>query len=103
MPTYTEMAVLAASPPLLSRFVVAVERAAFDILNEDPQTANHAQRLAFARKILWDDGGAQRWARRALRLAVVSNATLQTEGEAIDDAGVQFIVNSLLTTLPQTE
>lgn len=103
MATYAQMFVMRQSPELLARFVIAVEKAAYDITNEDPATPQHAQRIAFARRILMDDAGAQKWARRALCLAVVSNQALQDNGNAVTDSDVQFIVNSIIGLLPRTE
>lgn len=103
MATYDQIFAARNSPELLARFVVALEKAAFDILNEDDSTPGHQQRIALARKILWDDAGSQKWARRALNLAMVSNATLQEVGAAATDQDVQFIVNGLIDMLTQTE
>ena len=74
--------------------------AAYNIINEDPETSNHANRLTWANVMLGDDEaavGAQ--VRAHVKLAIASNATLQGDPEGIDDGGIQFIVNSQIDTL----
>lgn len=100
MATYQDLSVLRTDSSLLSRFLVAVEMAAMQIVHEDVATANHTARLAWATKaVLQADPQSRQYAATILRMAVMENATLQAAGEAATDSDVQFIVNSYITTL----
>ncbi len=74
------------SPQLLNRFTAAVWRAATTIVNEDPATQNHAQRLTWAGKAMLTQGQAQTYGGMIMRLAFSENATLQAAW-AIDPNG----------------
>lgn len=82
---------------LQARFMAACLVAAKDIVAEDPGTANHAERVAWAEAI--QQGGEDTLTSSALeilRFAAASNATLQSAGEAATDNDIQFIVNTEL-------
>lgn len=99
MATYQELHILRTHSGLLSRFVVAVEIAASQIVSEDPQTENHAARMDWAKRALLQDAKSQYYATIILRLAVAENGALQEAGPAASDNDVQFIVNSYLPKL----
>ncbi len=74
------------------RVVVALARAAQDVLNDAQATA---ARRAWARTTLRDtDAMAERF-----MWGVVANPTVQGLGEASTDADIQFTVNSLIDAL----
>jgi hypothetical protein len=67
-------------------------KAAYDIINEDPVTANHTNRIAWARDVLLDfqlEAGK-------MYLTVLSNVTIQINGNNSTDNDVQYVVNSLI-------
>ena len=81
------------------RWLGACLVAAYAIINEDPATSNHANRIAWANVMLGDDEAAVAAQVRAhVKYAIASNATLQGDPEGIDDSGIQFIVNSQIDT-----
>src|SRR5690242_9409133 len=92
--TYAELWALRTSPSLLSRFTVSVETTVHAIFVEDPATANHANRVAWAKRAFFATDAAQRYADMIRRIAVVSDAGLQSAGESVTDAAIQAIVNS---------
>lgn len=76
--------------------VVAIIKAATDVINEDPGTANHANRLTWAQKVSKHDaaiseGNLRKW-------QVVSNATVSASLPTSLDNEVQFVVNSFINT-----
>lgn len=101
MATLEEIKGLREDPRLLGRVTVAVERAAVDILNEAPETADHAKRMAWAKRSVLTIGEnrAQAYASLILRLAFVENASLQEKALQATDNDVQFIVNSYIEKL----
>ena len=81
---------------LFRQIQFAVWVAANDIVNEDPETAKHAKRVDWSRKIL--NGGIQaseEWTRRVIP-QVLMNATIQAAPEDATDSDVQFVVNGLV-------
>jgi hypothetical protein len=66
--------------------------AAVAVMAEDPETANHAQRAAFAGKILFGEISPMQ-----LGLGVLTNAAIQTSIETgvSYDADLAFVVNSI--------
>ena len=69
----------------------AAFKAATAIKYEDPLTANHAARLAWATAVNDD---LKAWT-VANRTKVLENATVSAAGHAATDNDVQFVVNSL--------
>lgn len=73
-----------------ARIAAAVASAANDILNEDPGTTNHAERVVWAKAAMKDaEGSAEQ-----MLWSVVQNPTIQTNGLASSDNDIQFVVNS---------
>ncbi|MFZ5829119.1 MAG: hypothetical protein ACOY3P_03490 [Planctomycetota bacterium] len=80
---------------LRQQTAVALHKAAVDILNESAATEDHAQRMAWARRVLADPVG---WSERAI-WKVLENATIQSAPAEATDNDVQFVVNSLVNAL----
>lgn len=77
------------------RFKAACTIAAKNIRAENPQTTNHEPRLSWANGVLsGDQYGVESRVAAHLRYGIATNATFQMEGLLIDDAAVQFIVES---------
>lgn len=99
MATYEELFVLRQDGRLLGRFVVAVEIAATQVVNEDASQDKSAERQAWAKRAILAESQSQRYASTILKLAVAENATLQEKGAEVTDGDIQFIVNSYLSRL----
>lgn len=82
-------------PTLFQRFRAARIEAAWDILNEDPSTENHVDRLAWANTVVSDYVGGNIQSEYRLFL---SNATIQTSGIASTDNDIQYVVNTFVDT-----
>lgn len=94
MATLDEIHALAVGMPLLrQRFAAARLKAAWDILNEDAGTTNHAERLVWANAVLGAYDGTPFVEVEYRRF--LSNSTIQTTGNASSDNDVQFVVNSM--------
>lgn len=76
----------------------AIDKAARDVIAEDPGTANHAARLLWANAVRSDVDGLITKAHAAI-LLVLDNPTVAAAGNAASDSDVQFVVNSLVNTL----
>lgn len=87
------------SANLKNRTVVAVAKAAYDILNEDAGTANHANRVIWANQALADAQGKA----EQMMWGLVTNATIAAAGDAATDNDVQFVVNSYINSFAQGE
>ena len=80
---------------LRKQVAVACSKAAYDISNEDPETANHANRFRWARKVLASndapltEAGAMIW-------KVLENAVIQAAPDTSPDGDVLFVVISLV-------
>ncbi len=96
MPTLTlsQLFDLRRSSSLRNRVAAACWKAAQDVFCEDPQKANHINRLAWARRVLGDDGDGVEVAK--IFRAALMNASVQAAGEAAGDADVQNAVNGLI-------
>jgi len=80
---------------LRKQIAVAMFSAAVDIINEAESTANHYNRLAWAKKVVSSNSAplteAEKWIWK-----VLENATIQASPAAAEDNDVQFVVNSIL-------
>lgn len=76
---------------------MAVWIAAVDVTNEPAGTANHAQRLQWANKML--RGPMDTDVMRKVAIRASANATIGAAGEAAADADIQFVVNGLVNEL----
>jgi len=80
---------------LRAKFVAACLKAAYDIMNENAGTENHANRLIWANSVMLGSiAEVEALASQHLRYGMASNATLQSACEAATDNDVQYIVNS---------
>jgi len=83
---------------LRKQFSVAIHNCAVDILNEDPSTENHANRIQWAKKVTQENNSpvleAERWVWKLLE-----NATIQSDPLNASDNDVQFVANSLANTM----
>jgi len=84
-----------AESSLRQKVAVGLYKSAVDILNESPETEDHAQRMAWSRRVVADPVG---WAGKAI-WKVLENATIQANPEAATDSDVQFVCNSIVPAL----
>lgn len=78
------------------RCMVAVWKAAHDILAEDPGTPDHQRRKAWAVNVLRDQVVITP---KQLAMQVLRNTTIAENPGAAPDADIQFQVNSILADL----
>jgi hypothetical protein len=81
-----------AHPNLRIQTQVAICNAAYNVLNEDPSAANHANRILWANDTL---ANPDRMMNLEMSM-VVQNPTIQAEGDNAADSDVQFVVNGLV-------
>lgn len=80
------------------RFQGACLVAAKDIRAEDPQTPLHGERTGWADAMLSGDlPGVRQRVGRILRFSIATNSTFQSEGVAVDDGAVGFMVAAALS------
>lgn len=77
---------------LRNRCAAAVAKAAMDVLNEDPGTSNHANRVIWANDALIN---AEAVAARMF-WGVLGNATIATAGESATDNDIEYVVAGLI-------
>jgi hypothetical protein len=77
---------------LRQRVQVAIESAAYDVINEDPATANHANRIIWANTAL---NNPERLTAIEMSL-VVQNPAIAAAGDNATDGDIQFVVNGLV-------
>lgn len=87
-----------ADPTFTGRFEAACLTAAYPVLNEPPETAHHARREAWARRIIGGDGAAfmAESGRRLVRFALATNPTIRSVTVAATDQDIEYIVASAL-------
>jgi hypothetical protein len=85
---------------LVKQITVAMFKSAANIINEDPLTENHANRIGWARKVTDSPAAlladASRWSWK-----VLENATIQTNPTTSPDNDIQFVVDSILHYIVQ--
>ena len=97
MATYSELYDLAFYPDLLHRAIVAVVLLAEEVRTEDPATANHAERLALAKRALANPDGI---ARQLLWIMLAQNKDFTVEQiQAASDTNIQSAVNAAAALL----
>ena len=102
MATYAQIgnAWLTCGTPMRDQWLGGCLKASYDVTNEDPGTANHANRLAWANVILTGtDAAVLAKVNEMIRYALASNATFQADPAAATDNDVAFIVASQLNAL----
>jgi hypothetical protein len=88
------------SGPQFERWLGGCLKSAYDVLNEDPGTTNHANRLAWANVILaGDEAAAKDKVVAMMKYAIASNATIQTNPIDCTDNDILFVVASQLNIL----
>lgn len=78
------------------RCLVAMWKAAQDIMAEDPQTADHQRRVSWATSVMRD---AVAITPKQLAMQVLGNATIAANPGAASDGDIQFQVNSVISVL----
>lgn len=86
------------SQELRNRVMSQVLVSANYILNEDPGTANHINRLAWAQAALLSSD-ALRSASAKLYIGVCTNPTIQGSGNDASDNDIAYVVASLIDTV----
>lgn len=76
----------------------ALHSIAVDIIAEDPETADHSNRLTWARKVTADANGPVTEAAKWIWL-MLTNATFAANPEAADDGAVKTIATSFLPVM----
>lgn len=94
MSLYSDIYALRYGGVITDRVVVAIANAATNVLNEAVATANHTNRVVWAKSALND---APAMAEKMM-WAVCANASLQSSGNAALDSDIQFVINSLVDT-----
>jgi hypothetical protein len=88
---YVDIANASRSTIFRDKLMVAIAKAAGDILNEDPITPNHTARKLLATKALQYPTPI---VERAIWV-VLQNPVVQAAGENATDNDIQFVVNSV--------
>ena len=89
-----------AGHPLRAQVVVAIYRAAVDIINESPETEDHESRLKWAKKVIRQNRDPRAEAEKWI-WAVLENAVIQAAPAEAVDGDVQFVVNSLVSQMSE--
>lgn len=88
------------SGTLYEKFLGGCLKSAYDVINEDGGTVNHANRLAWAQVILTGtDDAVKTKVTQMLRYALASNVNIQTNLEASPDNDILFVIASQLNAL----
>lgn len=85
--TLLEQDTITSSAAYQKRVEMAFLKTALDVVNEDPQTASHAERLALANQVLWGSGVPT----RAFKLLHILNPALQATPDP-SDSDILFTV-----------
>jgi hypothetical protein len=97
MASYSELCDLTSDPALLKRVMTAVAVAAETIRAEDPATANHQSRVAWAKLALRNVDGA---ARGLMWILAAQNKALDvTQIQGATDVAIQNAVDSAIELL----
>ena len=83
---------------LRNRCMASVLKSAAYVLIEAPETANHANRLAWARATLASEATLKAAAEK-MYIGLASNATIQAAGNAASDNDIDWVVATLLDTV----
>jgi len=93
---YADIYNAATDPNWQGRCLVAVWKAAQDILSEDPGTQDHQRRKAWAVNVLRDGAAITP---KQLAMQVLRNETIAANPGAASDSDLQFQVNSIVADL----
>lgn len=93
--SYLEMYNLISSDgDLWRKAAIACFKAAVDVINEDPGTSNHANRVIWANQVFTDPIVKA----KEMKYGILQNATVQTLGNSTTDNDIQFVVNGLINS-----
>lgn len=82
------------------RWLAACLTSAYQILNEAPETENHADRLVWANVMLGaDESAVQSAVWRMMKYAIASNATIQANPDGAADNDILYVVASQVDLL----
>ncbi len=99
---YVDIYAAATNPDsvLIKQIAVAMFKAAVDIINEDPLTTNHDNRITWARKVTDSPAAlladASRWVWK-----VLENPTIEANPTTSPDGDILFVVISILSYIVQ--
>jgi hypothetical protein len=83
-----------------ARFLAACLKLARIVIDEDPGTDNHADRLAWANQVAaGDEGVVIEKARQMTRYSLAMNTTLQASGNATSDSDIEWMVSTYLDAI----
>jgi hypothetical protein len=73
-----------------------VVKAAVAVMNEDPLTANHTERVAFANSVFVSDYNLEQYTNSILaNPTIMSGLTVSDAGNGVTDSDLEFVVNSV--------
>lgn len=97
MASFIDMAIIAEQPSTRSRVEYCLKKAAVAVMAEAANTASHAERVAYAKKVLSGEASVAHVA-----LAAMTNSTLTAAGAVgtapnfgVSDGDLEFTVNSM--------
>ena len=94
MATYNEIYDYGIGADFIGQASFALTKAAKDVLNEDPGTTYHSQRVKWADDVLASPESML----EKMKWAILQNATLQGNIPNNTDNDIQFVVNSNVNT-----
>ena len=86
---------VAVASSLKKKTAVALHKSAIDIINEDPATALHSDRLTLANRIV---SNPVAWSDKVI-WKVMENVTIAADPGAATDSDVLFVVNSMINSI----
>lgn len=101
MASFDEMLTIASQTAFLRRVEYALKKAAIAVMAEEASTANHSERVTYAKKILEGSASVSEYAK-----SVVTNSTITTNGDlsesplfGINDSDLEYTVNSMFNAM----
>lgn len=101
MASFDDLETIANNAGFQGRVNHALQVAAENIMTEDPTTARHEDRVAFARKVINGEVSMAEVAQQVLTNATIAAEAVAatTPDFAIPDGDIQFAINSLFNVL----
>ncbi len=105
MATLNEINTLSQNSHLINRISAGLAKAAEDVRNEDPATANHTERFDWASGVLLVKDGPYNEAVRSIWLVLQNTIVVDgyndspVDGGPVTDNNVQFVVNGIINFL----
>lgn len=100
MAAYADLFDLATDDTWEKRLMVALWKASADVMQEADTVAQHATRMALAKKILT---GGRQMPFNVICIIVMQNAAIFTNGANSTDAQIQTAVDNFFTTIANVE